>query len=385
MFTYILIIIIVIPCSFLAYDIFVRINCIYKLIHIGKWDNPQEWESAVYNVCCNWARKTPIVKINRDGEFAFCNIFARRNQHPAIQYWQEAGLLLGLSKSGSHYSSYIIKRNINSTTGDWKYNFQHADIGLLAYAILRDSHYPNEIHLAMDKVYLFFTSNLDNGTIPYRTNLPNIRFVDTLGMACPFLMLYGTKYHNENAIELAMKQIEEYDQAFHPNCHIPCHAYDIKLSKPMGIYDWGRGIGWYILAIVECLNICEQNNNYKILLSKKAISLANVLLPLQLENGGYAEMIFNRKGFAESSGSILIGILMTKCYQLTQHEIYRESASRIINRLMSSTLRSGQIYYCQGDTRGIGYYSKTFSTLPFAQGMLLYLISEFKLLNAHNS
>ena len=40
------------------------------------------------------------------------------------------------------------------------------------------------------------------------------------------------------------------------------------------------------------------------------------------------------------------------------------------------TRRNGVIDYCQGDTYGIGYYSKLFSVMPFAQGLALKLSKE---------
>ena len=42
-------------------------------------------------------------------------------------------------------------------------------------------------------------------------------------------------------------------------------------------------------------------------------------------------------------------------------------------RQMGFELASVNVDYAQGDTKGIGFYSRTFSIMPFAQGMTLYL------------
>lgn len=381
-----LLIIFIVPCILVAYDILVYAIKVYKIVHIGRWRTFPKWESAVYKTCCKWAQNAPSVRINDDAKYILWDIIIHKPSYTTVQYWQDAGLILGLYKYKSHYANKLINKNINPKTGDWAIDILQVDIGLLAYSILRASPNPNKIHIAMDKVYHYIISKLNNGTIPYRQEIPDIRFIDTLGLVCPFLMLYGSIYHNSAAIELAISQIDEYDRAFHPTCNLPCHAYDIKNNKPMGIYDWGRGVGWYILAIIECIDVCSitDSKQHTVALTDKAIRLANTLLPLQLDCGGYAEMMFNKKGFAESSASILIGLLMATCYKITKNKKYKESLNKIIDRLMLSTLRSGQIYYCQGDTKGIGYYSKDFTTMPYAQGMLLYLINEVKLVNAHN-
>ncbi len=381
----IMVLIFLIPCLFIACDIFIYVRNIYKIFHIGRWENFHKWENAVYQTCCKWTLRVSNVKIKDEYKYFLWDYIIHKQRSAVIQYWQEAGLILGLHKYNSPHKDNVIHRNIDYTTGNWIINIQQVDIGLLAYSILYSCSDPQRIRIAMDEAYQYITTNLSNGTIPYRREIPDIRFVDTLGLVCPFLMLYGTIYHIDDAIKLAIRQIEEYDQAFHSTCNLPCHAYDIKYHRPRGIYDWGRGTGWYILAIIQCLDICRQNKiGYETTLTNKVINLGETLLPLQLANGGYAEMLFNRNGFSESSATILIGLLMSKCYEITKSVKYKEAVNKIIENLMSSTLRSGQIFYCQGDTRGIGYYSKDFSTMPFAQGLLLCLIKEVKRINANS-
>jgi unsaturated rhamnogalacturonyl hydrolase len=182
--------------------------------------------------------------------------------------------------------------------------------------------------------------------------------VDTIGMIVPFLVLCG------NA-ELAMKQIGEYDKARLPGSSIPSHAYDIIQNVPLGIYDWVRGIGWYILGLVE--------SNADGYFDMRIISLAEELLHYQKDDGGFGTMFFNKNTACESSGTALIGLLMISAYRINSDKRFLDTAFRIEKQLMRHTRRNGAVDFCQGDTKGIGYYSTFYSVMPFAQGIALRL------------
>lgn len=84
-------------------------------------------------------------------------------------------------------------------------------------------------------------------TIPYRKTLPHIRFVDTIGLVCPFL-------HQCDFSDLAIRQIEEYDHCLWEEV-FPPHAYDLASHKPLGVFDWARGWGWYVLGLIETADL----------------------------------------------------------------------------------------------------------------------------------
>jgi unsaturated rhamnogalacturonyl hydrolase len=185
----------------------------------------------------------------------------------------------------------------------------------------------------------------------------HIRFVDTLGMVLPFLHACGWD-------DLAKRQLEEYDQALLQGV-FPAHAYDTERQLPLGVFDWSRGVGWYILGLIETMDM-EEN-------AARIVKLANALLPFQREDGGFSCFIFNQKERMESSGTALIGLLFVSAYQITHDKRFLESAFRVEKSLMKATRRNGALDNCQGDTYGIGYYSQIFSVMPFAQGLALKL------------
>ena len=138
-----------------------------------------------------------------------------------------------------------------------------------------------------------FQNVKEQETIYYRPWVKNIRFVDTLGMVLPFLHACGWD-------DLAKRQLDEYDKALFKDV-FPAHAYDMGKKLPLGVFDWSRGIGWYILGLIETVDM-EGN-------AARIVKLANALLLLQRKDGSFGCFIFNHRERMESSGTALIGLL----------------------------------------------------------------------------
>ena len=65
----------------------------------------------------------------------------------------------------------------------------------------------------------------EDGTIEYRKFMKGYRYVDTIGFICPFLVTYGIRYNKSECIDLAVKQIKEYETYGMLNLshiHVPC-------------------------------------------------------------------------------------------------------------------------------------------------------------------
>jgi len=322
-------------------------------IHIGRWNNRLEWQKAIEARARKWLIRPPTVKLTDNNYWVLYDVLRGKYRNKTIQSWQTAGLLMAFGKAeAARYAT----GKIDITTGNWKKNPTHIDEALLAYILKR-----NEVLTPKaEEVVLSLLMNLKGTqkTIPYRSSIPDVRFVDTIGMAVPFLVLCGE-------CELAIKQIEEYDKAKLRGSSIPSHAYDIVRNVPLGIYDWARGIGWYILGLVE--------SNTDGSLNARLISLAEELLPYQKDEGGFGAMFFNKEATCEASGTALIGLLMINVYRINSDIRFLDAAFRAEKQLMQLTRRTGAIDFCQGDTKGIGYYSTFFSVMPFAQGIALKL------------
>lgn len=168
----------------------------------------------------------------------------------------------------------------------------------------------------------------------------------------------------------------------HPATKLPPHAYNLATHSPLGVYDWGRGTGWYILALTECLRQAGHDDrglcgDMADTLRRLILDLAPRLAALQRADGGFATFICNPGGGgAESSATALCGLLFESAFAVGGDSGYADAAARCRSRLMASTRRDGALDFCQGDTMGIGYYSHEFNIMPFAQGMALALSSQ---------
>ena len=43
----------------------------------------------------------------------------------------------------------------------------------------------------------------------------------------------------------------------------------LKRKAPLGLYGWGRGLGWYAIGLIDTWNELPQNNKYKTVLELK--------------------------------------------------------------------------------------------------------------------
>lgn len=389
---------------FLAVDGWLAFQQWQKRIHIGRWSDTMQWAEAIDTVCWRWMKRTPIV-VQRQNRLLLWDILRGRHKNATIQYWQKAGLLLGettpqvpsmthingvqreisdsLGGGGSLDTLWFVQRQIDLTTGAWRYHLRHVDVSLLAYAILQQKNIdPEQVRPAMEQVYqLLLQAKGAGDTLPYRGTGGSLRFVDTIGLVCPFLIRYAQCYSVIEAQQLALRQLREYDNALHPHYGLPPHAYDLSTHTPRGIYDWGRGTGWYVLGLTEMYRQLEASPD-KEELANRIIQLSNCLLPFQQSTGGFPSQLFATNLPAEGSATVMAGLLFHEAYRLTGETRYSEAVTKVLKRLMQMTQRGGELDLCQGDTIGIGNYSTYHGYMPFAQGMLFLLIKRHYYENA---
>lgn len=332
---------------FVSVDLCVAINEWQSRIHIGKWHSRDEWKKAVLVKVSLWIKDAPTVRVTEQNRLVLWDMLCGNYRSKTIQRWQDAGLLIG---GGEAVCAIYCKKHKGLFT---QKEFMPEDI-LLAYALKKNGFLDKRIE---EKILERYKEYKDVGTLCYRSWVGNIRFVDTLGMIIPFFHACGWD-------DLVKRQIEEYDEALLAGVY-PAHAYDMDKGLPLGVFDWARGFGWYILALIETVDIQGHD--------KRIMRLSEALLKHQRNDGGYSCFVFNKRERMESSGTVLIGILFLTAYKLSKEARFLDAAKKIERALMGSTRRDGALDYCQGDTNGIGYYSRIFSVMPFAQGLMVKL------------
>ena len=314
--------------------VFHDLNTWQARIHIGQWQDRARWQEAVTVKARQWLRHTPKVRV------------PGRQGRKTVNLWQVGGLLLGLDDEDARIF-------LDSRPDCLELVGEPVETAFLAYALKTRNSLPAAAEARLKAVFSDYT------TVPYRKGSPDIRYVDTIGLLCPFLYSCGLD-------DLADRQIAQYDQALYDGV-FPFHAFDIGRNLPMGVCDWSRGTGWYILGLLE-----SDSNRERIL------RLAERMRELQRADGSFGCFLFNPSSPGESSGTALAGLLFYKAYDLSRDASFLESAERCARALMKMTRRDGALDYAQGDTLGIALYSTRFDILPFAQGMTLSLLKKLK-------
>ncbi len=380
---YYLLILLLIPLSILLFvvgiDLFFYYRSVFQRYKIGRWTDQNNWLKSVKQINLTWLHRTPTVKLTDNESYIIKDLLKGHYRSTTIQSWQEAGALLGAidTENTKEKIDEFINSKIDMHTGTWKQVPQYVDGAILAYALTKTNVDVAKLKPAFDQVIeLIDNCKGEDGTIFYRNFIPSIRFVDTIGFICPFLTYYGQKFNKPEYIDLALLQIQSYvAKAFLPNKMIPVHAYDLKKDMPLGIYGWGRGLGWFILGITDMYYELDETHSSKTYLKELVGKTAKDALVFQKEDGGFNAMIAVDSSRHDSSITAIAGWLFYTAFMINKNEKYLLAAKKCVQSLMKVTRRDGVIDFCQGDTKGIGLYATTFDLMPFVQGLTIRLAS----------
>lgn len=217
----------------------------------------------------------------------------------------------------------------------------------------------------MDNMYKLIISKLGkDGTVMYRNATVDYRYVDTIGFIAPFLTWYGLKYDVKYAIDLAVLQIKNFEKYGMLQNKIPVHAYQIHTLNPIGIYGWGRGMGWFVIGTLETCDILpdthSDKNDLKIILEK----IAETLVQYQKKDGSFSWSFMTPDERSDTSATAVFAWFFKKMNKF-------QNAENALSYIKSVTRRDGTIDFSQGDTKAIGVYSQSFNRLPFTQGFVV--------------
>lgn len=351
-------------------------------IQIGRFHNKERWQGKVFMTSIKWLKNTPAIPLTDNARLIFIDILKGNYKRSAIQSWQEAALVLGLTeyyrKTGEAANQTAIQNFIAEKmtgAGTWKEKANDSDHAINAYALLNADFIDHQKYKpAFDETYTMILSlKGSDGTVAYKNHTRDYRFVDTVGFICPFLVTYGLKFSIPEAVDLAIKQINEFEKyGMMPDENIPCHTYLTVSKIPAGLYGWGRGLAWFALGLIDSWNSLPAGHPHKMTLRELVVKTAKSALRFQRENGGFNWLLFVKESRFDSSTTAAMCWFFTLATQIPeiaeQCFAARESG---LKYLQSVTRRNGAVDFSQGDTKGIGVYSQNFDILPFTQGLVL--------------
>jgi len=366
----------------LAVDIVPQFNTWQSRIKIGQFSSQTDWRAKVVETSKKWIFNTPTIKLTDNSRLIIIDIIKGNYKKNAIQHWQEAALVLGFIeeyKSTKSETTKVIISNycdskINST-GNWKTPPTEIDGVILGYALLSlpwmdvAKNKP-----AFDHIYqLVMSLKGEDGTIAYKKHSKNFRYVDTIGFICPFLVNYGLKYSHEEAIDLAVKQITEFNKyALLNDAFIPCHTYNLQTKLPVGLFGWGRGLGWYAIGLIDSWKALPDQHSSKKILEENVVQFAKMAMRFQQKNGGWHWLITTTSSQFDSSTAATLAWFLTNAASIPDLKgEAMQSAQNALQFLQKVTRRNGAVDFSQGDTKGIGIHSQEFDILPFTQGFVL--------------
>ncbi len=354
-------------------------------IHIGRYGDRRVWSQAITGIGLGWLRRTPTIKVTDNTRLIVMDMLRGNYSRSAIQHWQEAALLLGmqeqLSRGNNQDDIQIRERAKNklsvhlNASGDWKKAPGEVDGAILAYSILKWNRLePVNCQPAMDQVWELLRSRIgEEGTVQYRKAMSGYRYVDTIGFICPFLVRYGLDYNKPECLDLAVRQILEYEQhGMLPTLGVPFHAYSIKHNYLLGLHGWGRGLGWYAIGLIDAWNELPEEHEAKKVLQDAVVRFAHAAVSVQGERGQWNWTVTRTESRADSSATAMLAWFMGLASQIPEiSQMCEASFDRAVTYLMSVTRRNGAVDFSQGDTKDIGVYSTLFELLPFTQGFCI--------------
>ena len=357
-------------------DIFFAMQLWLSRIRIGKIRQGDAYMAHITALSQQWIRQTPTVRLTDNTRLIILDILKGNFRNDTIQFWQKAGLLIGLAELGQAGAyDTLLKEEAGKETPP------EADYVIYSYALLKLAvllHKEQEYAAYFHRVYQMILELKGSDTsVRYKTYTEHYRFVDTLGFICPYLVLYGQVFKNDAAVDLAIGQLEEFDaHGLYPGSSLPVHAYHYHTRMPLGLYGWARGMGWYAIALADVRELMDPAHPYYQAITERVARYAKLIMDCQRPDGSWGWQVLVREMPADSSATVMLSWLLVNASDIPEISAdCRQVVHKSVTYLMSVTRRNGAIDFCQGDTKSIGVYSRIFDVLPFAQGYALRLLS----------
>lgn len=320
-------------------------------------------EDSLYTLLATWKNK----------------LLGRKSQHDYTYFnFPLAFLLLGLLDQYEYKNDKGILEKVElkikdliSSEGQLKFKVDKVDQAMLGLVFLRLYQVTKKVHyLEASKVIYKHISlfKKEDGLYRYRKEL-DVFFIDTIGLLCPFLILYAEITCNESIRIDAERQVEfSLEYCTGPKQGLAFHAYDLSHNQPLGSVNWARGMGWLLLGLSS---VAINSNNKKFI--DYMNHYLNVLNSLKEDHGFWPQFLGHTNDkLIDSSGTLMFLYSFVKCNLVKVDE-------DLIKLLASLCLDTdGRVQMVSGDTIYINKYSRVKSISELGQGLMLSIIAETK-------
>ena len=223
--------------------------------------------------------------------------------------------------------------------------------------------------------YLFHHETDDAGSMPYRPKQENnYIFADAIGMVCPVLCKYGAVYGNNNAINLAIAQIQNFiDFGMDAKTGLPYHGYHYESGVKHGIIGWGRAVGWLMIGMAETLAYMDPSRPGYEPIKQAYRRMVDKVEAYQLEGGLYSWQLGAKEGPVDTSATAMI--LYAIARSLETKVLIGIHKSRMVKGrdALWNSVKDGKIYGCLAECGGFCIYPQVYDAYPWSLGPALSL------------
>lgn len=214
----------------------------------------------------------------------------------------------------------------------------------------------------VDSIFIFIKKLIKNDLIFYREN-SNVVMNDSLGMTIPFLISYYQAFKSNEAKSITLNQIEYYIKyGVDHGTRLPSHGINFQNKVKVGSTNWGRGIGWYFLALSKA---CTFSSSFQ----SEFDQLKETIVKLKRQDGSWDQFLGQKSKFdASSTVLFLYGLILNNHKEFNKSELYETLKDKISNK--------GEIEHTSGDTYSLNNYSNLFGVSELSQGVLILILSE---------
>ena len=197
-------------------------------------------------------------------------------------------------------------------------------------------------------------------------------FVDSIGLACPFLYRYGEIFGKAEYRELAVRQIVNFlSYGMDGRTGLPYHGYDMTDGCKHGIIGWGRAVGWLLRGVGGCLSSDYGRQR----LEEPYRELVKAVVTWQRPDGCFSWQLQAVEGPADSSatGMICAAWQQGMAQDVLAGEDY-EKALSAGKKALEKSVRDGLVYGCSGECEGFSCYPQRYGAYPWSLGPTLEIL-----------
>lgn len=307
---------------------------------------------------------------------ASTNEFRKYNYPRAYLYYGLSNFLLRDKKNQKRESfKHLFDESLIDERGNPRFDINRVDqvpFGMAALNLYKM--YGKKKYLTFShELYQYTVNSIDDveGIVLYRREQPTV-LNDVLGMVVPFLVEYAKITGSEEPLEIAKRQLEYYiNYGVDKETYLPAHAINRKHLVKVGSANWGRGIGWYYIAL---------SSFYKEtgLFEEEYKGLTQTLLSLKNSDGLWSQFPGSSEPFDASSTTLFLYAMMLNppLHTLTTYTHKPSKGySETLQNLTNYISQEGVILHTSGDTYATNRYSSAFGKSELSQGMLLLIFS----------